>query len=225
VVRYEWNAQHLEVKRSNFDGRGQPWPHKGCFSLDTLHDQYRQAVRQTCRNAEGKPVLSTDNVSATTWRYDARGLLVETRYLDVQGELIDARRGYARKEHHYDARGLESRSRHFKADGTELELPRYSVLWVRPPLSDAFWPAPSRARALLDVEAAHRDLLAGLPWHAALVRYGDEKVYAASPGDSGYLNLATLWPALRVVLEPLTVGQYSRVVEIPYGVAIYQRTE
>jgi hypothetical protein len=225
VIRYEWDARQLEVRRSHFSARGQPWTYKGCVSTDTQYDQYRQAVRQTCRNAGGEPVLSTDNVSATAWRYDARGLLLETRYLDTRGEPIDARRGYAKKLFSYDARGLEAGSRHFKADGSELKLPRYSVLWVRPPLSDAFWPAPSRARALADVETAHRELAAGLPWHAALTRYGDDKVYGALPGDSGYLNLRTAWPALRVALESLSVGQYSRVVEIPHGLAIYLRTE
>jgi hypothetical protein len=225
VFRYTWDARHLEVGRSNLDPRGRPWRNKGCVSIDTEYDQYRQAVRQTCRDEHGKPALSTDNVCMTQWRYDPRGLLIETRYLDTGGKAIDARRGYAKKLLNYDARGLESRSRHFKADGTELELPRYSVLWVRPPLSDEFWPATSRARALAEIEAAQRDLVAGLPWQAALTRYGDEKVYAAVLGDSGYLNLQTLWPALRAVLEPLKVGQYSRVVEIPYGLAIYLRTE
>ena len=74
-------------------------------------------------------------------------------------------------------------------------------------------------------ETAERELRAGLPWHAALVRYGDERVYGGQLGDAGYMNLETLWPALRAVLAPLQVGEYSRVVEIPYGLAIYRRTE
>jgi hypothetical protein len=225
VIRYEWSPQHLEVRRSFFHANGRPSQLKGCASTESAYDQYRQAVRQTCRDAQGKPVLSSDNVSVTGWSYDERGLLAETRYSDTADRPIDSKRGFARKVYRYDERGLESGSRHFKADGSEVTLPRYSVLWVRPPLSDAFWPRPSRAHAVLDIEAAHRDLLSGLPWHAAVVRYGDEKVYAAQPGDAGYLKLDTVWPALRAVLEPLQVGQYSRIVEIPYGFAIYQRTE
>lgn len=225
AIRYEWNAQHLEVRRSFWSASGRPGLLNGCASLDTEHNQFRRASRQICRDADGKPTLSSDKVSITEWSYDARGQLAETRHLDVAGRPIDSKRGFFKKVHRYDARGLESGSQHFKVDGSELKLPRYSVLWVRPPLSDAFWPASSRERALLEVETAHRELLAGLPWHAALVRHGDEKVYAALPGDSGYLNLDTLWPALRAVLQPLAVGEYSRIVEIPYGLAIYQRTE
>lgn len=225
VIRYTWNAQHLEVRRSFFGASGQPGAFKGCAATENEYNQYRQAVRQTCRDENGKAALSTEGVSITTWSYDDRGLLSETRYSDPSGRPVDSKRGFAKKLYRYDGRGVESGSRHFKADGSELKLPRYSVLWVRPPLSDAFWPRPSRAQALLDIESAHRELLAGMPWHAALVRYGDERVYARSLGDSGYMDLDTLWPALREALAPLQVGQFSRVVEIPYGLAIYQRTE
>jgi hypothetical protein len=225
VLRVEWNAQHLEIKRTNLDQHGGPWRHRGCVSMDYEYDRFRQPVRSTCRGPEGEPALSWDNVATTVSRYDQRGLLVETTYLDTAGKPIDSRRGYQRKLYSYDARGVDSKARHFKADGSEIQLPRFSVLWVRPPLADGFWPAHSRALALETIETARRELLAGMSWWAALTRYGDEKVYAVNPGDSGYLDLRTVHAVARDALEPLQVGEYSAIIEMPYGFALYLRTE
>jgi hypothetical protein len=99
------------------------------------------------------------------------------------------------------------------------------VLWVRPPRSDGFWPGPSRALAVAKIERVERELAAGMPWIAVLQRFGDDKVRAANPGDFGYLDLSSVYPVLREALEPLAVGQYSPIIEVPHGLALYLRTE
>jgi hypothetical protein len=225
ITRSTWNPQHLEVARHNLSERGTPWLHRGCASTSHEYDQFRQLVRSTCLGQDGKPALSWDNVCATVSRYDARGLLVESRYLDVAGKPIDSDDGYQRIVYSHDARGVDSKARHFKADGSELTLRRFATLWVRPPLADGLWPAPSRALAVQTIEQARRELVAGMSWEKALLRYGDEKVYPVNPGDTGYSNVSTLFPAIRAALARLEVGEYSRIVEIPYGFAIYLRTE
>jgi hypothetical protein len=225
IVRYAFNSQHLQVKRSNFDGQGTPRANRGCVATDYEYDDYRQVVRQTCRGAAGYPTLSSENVSITASRYDARGFWVDTSYLDVAGRPIDARSGYARALVRRDARGVDSHARHFKADGTELQLRRFSVLSIKPPRAGGFWPAPSRPLVLASIERAQRELLNGGRWAAALFAFGDGKVSGANPGDIGYLNFETIYPAARSVLEPLSVGQYSEIVELPYAFAIYLRTE
>lgn len=225
VTRSTWSPRHLEVARDNLGESGRPSPHRGCATTRYEYDQFRQMVRSTCLDHDGKPALSWDNVGTTLSRYDARGLLSETQYLDAAGKPIDSESGYQRIDYDYDARGVESKARHFKADGSQVRLRRFASLWVRPPLADGLWPAPSRALVVQTVETARRELLAGMPWETALLRYGDEKVYPGNPGDTGYLNLATLFPVIRAALERLQVGEYSHIVEIPYGLAIYLRTE
>lgn len=225
VVRYRFSPQHLLVERANFDGRGRPRPNRGCASTSFEHDRYRQIVRQTCRDVTGEPSSSNDNVSITVSRYDAQGLLAETWYRDAAGKPIDARSGYARELLSHDARGVDSHARHFKADGTELPLRRFSVLTVKPPRAGRFWPAPSRELALAQIERARRELVAGARWTALLQTIGNDKFHAVNPGDIGYLDLDTLYPAARAVLQPLEIGQYSEIVELPYGLAIYLRTE
>jgi hypothetical protein len=225
VTRSALNAAHLEIMRNNLSDTGRSWSYRGCASYQYDYDQFRQLVRSTCLGHDGKPTLSWDNVATTLSRYDARGLVVETRYLDADGKPIDSDDGYQRVVYDYDARGVDSKARHFKVDGSELELARFAILWVRPPLADGLWPAPSRALALQTIEKARRELLAGMPWESALSRYGDEKVYAVNPGDTGYLNLPSLFPVVRAALERLGVGEYSPIVEMPYGLAIYLRTE
>lgn len=224
-VRYEFNAQHLEVERVNFDGRGARRAQRGCVSVDSEFDAFRQLVRQTCRGATGQPTLSSDDVSITVWHYDARGRLLETSFANVAGKPTNARSGYARTLFSYDAQGVDSHARHFKADGAELHLRRFSVLSVKPPRAGGFWPAPSRALALAKVERARRELLAGKRWAAALKAFADGKISGKSPGDIGYLNFESIYPAARAVLEPLEVGQYSEIAELPYAFTIYLRTE
>lgn len=225
VVRYAFSPQHLQVKRANFDGHGTPRANRGCVSTDYEYDSFRQVVRQTCRGAAGDPTLSSENVAITVSRYDARGALVETSHQDVAGRPIDARSGYARELFSRDARGVDSHRRHFKADGTELKLRRFSVISIKPPRAGGFWPAPSRSFVLSLAERARHELLAGARWPAVLQAFGDGKISAANPGDIGYLNFETIYPVVRSVLEPLSVGQYSELVELPYAFAIYRRTE
>jgi hypothetical protein len=225
VTRGTFNHQHLEVVRNNLSDGGSPWHHKGCAALSYEYDEFRQITRSTCRGANGKPALSWSNVATTISRYDARGLLVETQYLGADGKPIDSDDGYQRKLFTYDARGVDGKARHFKASGAELTLRRFAILWVKPPLADGFWAAPSRALAVKTIETAQRELLSGTSWYRALMVYGDDKVYPGNPGDTGYLNLDTVYAAVRAVLEPLKVGEYSRIVEMPYGLAIYLRTE
>ncbi|MES1188345.1 MAG: hypothetical protein ABUL60_31305 [Myxococcales bacterium] len=225
LVRYRFSPQHLLVERANFDGRGRPRSNRGCASTTFEHDNYRQVIRQTCRDAMGQPALSNDNVSITISRYDAQGLLAETSYQDASGQAIDGRSGFARELLSHDARGVDSHARHFKANGAELQLRRFSVLSVKPPRAGRFWPAPSRELSLSSIERAERELRAGVRWTAILQAVGNDRVHAANPGDIGYLDFDTLYPAARAVLEPLAVGQYSQIVELPYGLAIYLRTE
>jgi hypothetical protein len=225
IVRHELDAQHLEVKRSYFDGRGAPQAVKGCATQAYTYDQHRDLVRQACLDGSGNPAMSRDRISISTWSYDAQGRMEESSYVDPKGALADSRAGYARRSYTYDARGADKAVRHFKADGRQLSLRRFSVLWVHPPYSDGFWPAPSRAAAVETIETARRELLGGLPWASALARYGDEKWSVVNPGDVGYLNLETIFPVARAAIESLEVGEYSRVVEMPFGLALYLRTE
>ena len=64
-----------------------------------------------------------------------------------------------------------------------------------------------------------------MPWMMALQRFGNDKVYAVNPGDTGFLSMSTVYPAARDALEPLRVGEYSRIVELPYGLLVYRRTQ
>jgi hypothetical protein len=225
VVRHEFDAQQLEVKRSFFNARGKPQTVKGCAAYSYEYDGQRDLVRQSCLDGAGKLASSREKVSVTLWRFDSEGLLAEMRFVDASGALRDNRSGYARKVFAHDARGSDKTTRHFKADGSALPLRRFSVLWVHPPYSDGFWPAPSRAEAVDMIESARRELLAGMPWPVALTRYGDEKVTALNPGDTGYLNFESIYPVAREAIESLQVGEYSRVVEMPFGLALYLRTE
>ena len=225
VVRFELDASGLETRRSFFNGRGAPQAVKGCAAYTYEYDRFRDLTRQSCRSAAGELVAGRDKVSVTVWRYDAQGQLAEVQYLDPAGKPVDGRGGFARKVLGRDARGKDVNAQHFKADGSLLPLRRFSVLWVHPPYSDGFWPARSRDEMAAVIEQARRELLAGLPWSAAVVRFGDERVTYANPGDTGYLNLETLFPVAREALEPLNVGEYSRVVEMPFGFALYLRTE
>jgi hypothetical protein len=225
VIRYEFNPQFLEVKRSFFSSTGKPWRDKGCVALASEYDSFRQMVKQTCQDLDGKPALSNEKVAITSWRFDAQGRVVERQNLDALGQLTNSKQGVARRLFSSDARGVDGKARHFKADGSERSIPRYSVLWVRPPHADGFWPSPSRALALAKIQRAERELAQGMPWIVALQRFGDEKVRAANPGDSGYLDLSIVYPVLREALEPLAVGQYSPIIELPHGLALYLRTE
>jgi hypothetical protein len=225
VTRAEWSPEHLEVARKNLSSDGRPWRYRGCASFDYEFDAFREAVRATCRGYEGQPALSWNHVATTRYKYDARGLQVEVQYFDADGKPIDSDDGYQRIVYGYDAVGADARARFFKADGAELHLRRFSILWVRPPRADGLFPGVSREAALHTIETAQRELAGGMAWEAALLRFGDEKVSAINPGDTGYLNLENVYAGARVVLESLEVGQYSRITELPYGFAIYKRTE
>jgi hypothetical protein len=225
IEHYDWSEAHLIVKRTYLGKSRGLGSFKGCASLSYEHDEFRQQVRQTCRDYDGKPARSRENISTTVTRWDARGLVAEVSYLDAAGKVVDSRSGYARKLYSYDPTGTQETVQHSKANGGELDLRRYAVLNVKPPHADGFWPAPSRAAAVARIEKASRELAAGMPWMMALQRFGNDKVYAVNPGDTGFLSMSTVYPAARDALEPLRVGEYSRIVELPYGLLVYRRTQ
>jgi YD repeat-containing protein len=225
LTRFEFDERNLEVKRSYFDAAGDPTLYKGCAALETAYDSFRQATRRSCRGKDGKLTRGTDGAAVTEWRYDAKGLLSEERFFDESSLPSAQSDGYVRVEHHYDALGQDHESKHFAPDGSEMKLRRFKGLIVRVPHSDAFWPGHSREEALGRIESARRELVKGMPFDQALREFGDMSVSVTHPGDMGYMNLTRVYSAIALVNEPLRVGEFSEVVEIPYGFALYQRSE
>jgi hypothetical protein len=224
-IHYDFDDRNSETKRSYFDAAGKPALFKGCAVLQTEYDSFRQAERRSCRGGDGKLLRGSDGVAITVWHYDAKGLMSEERFLDENERPIAQNDGYARVEHQYDALGTDHDARHYAVDGSEVKLPRFKWLVVRVPHSDEFWPGHSREEALGRIESARRELLAGMPFEQALRQFGDTTVSVTHPGDVGYMSLTRVYSTVRMADESLKVGEYSEVVEIPYGFALYQRSE
>jgi YD repeat-containing protein len=224
ITRYEHDSRGLELRRSFFWGSGEPYIHRGCAARSYDYDSMRHLVRAQCLDADGKLALDSDETKIITYSYDARGFLAEMRYVNEAGKLQDNDEGFARVTAVTDALGV-LRKRHFAAGGAEVSIGRYSAIWVRPPRAGGYFPAPSREVARQNIEQARRELLAGLPWSFAMERYADGRVTAVLPGDAGYMTLKNKFPVLAEALRDLKVGEYSEVVEIPYGFVVYQRTE
>ncbi len=224
VVRYEYNAQHLESRRSFFNAGGAPTSYRGCAVVETEYDAFRQFARRSCRNTEGQLTVGYDGAAVTEWSYDSRGLCVETRYFDAQGKPGKDDH-IAREENTYDALGVYLASKHFAADGSAIKRPRFNMVSVSVAQAPTFWPVRSRQASLSNIEMARAQLLAGVPFEEVMGRYGDEPVKGNHPGDIGYDDPKVFYRTARLAAEPLAVGQISPVVELPFGFALYQRTE
>ena len=225
VIRVELNAQNLEVRRRFFAASAQPVAFRGCVSTETEYDEFRQVTRSTCRDAEGKLAAGYDGAAVTERSYDARGLLLEKRFYDAARQPGRTQDGLAREIPTLNAQGFEVSSALFAADGSKLHLTRYRRLSVNVAQPDEFWPARTREASLARIETARAKLLAGLDFTRAMHEYGDDRVDAIHPGDTGYQNPSRFYSAARVVVEPLAIGQYSEIVELPFGFTLYQRTE
>jgi YD repeat-containing protein len=225
VIRYEYNAQNAESRRGYFDAAGQAVPFKGCASIETEYDSFRQPIRRSCRDAQGKLTRDNEGAMVTEWRYDANGLGTEELFFDENAQPTAEEDGFARVELHHDALGVARGAKHFALDGSEVPVARFSALIVRVPHSDAFWPGRSREEALSRIETARRELLKGMAFDRALRSFGDPSVNDTHPGDIGYLTLRHVYSAVRAAAENLKVGEYSEIIEIPFGFALYLRTE
>jgi hypothetical protein len=225
LTRFDFGDRNLELKRSYFDAASEPTLYKGCAAVETTYDSFRQPTTRSCRDKTGKLTRGSDGAAVTEWHYDARGLLSEERFFDEASHPSAQSDGYERVEYQHDALGRSHDTKHFAADGSEMKLRRFKGLTVRVPHSDAFWPGHSREEALSRIERARRELVKGMPFDQALREFGDTSVNETHPGDMGYMNLKRVYSAIRIVNEPLQVGEISEVVEIPYGFALYQRSE
>ena len=225
LIRFDFGDQDIEVKRSYFDAAGEPTLYKGCAAVETTYDSFRQLTNSSCRDKDGKLSRGSDGAAVTEWRYDARGLLREELFFDEASHPSASSEGYGRVEYQHDSLGRSHDAKHFAPDGSEMKLPRFNGLIVRVPHSDAFWPGHSREEALGRIERARRELVKGMPFDEALRELGDTSVNETHPGDMGYMNLERVYSAIRIVNEPLQVGELSEIVEIPYGFALYQRSE
>ncbi len=225
VERYTFDERDLEVKRTYFDASGKPWSSRGCAERDFAYDSFRQNVRRTCRDAAGKLARERDGAVITKRSFDERGYLVEETGFDENEQPTNSEDGVSRNVYHYDGLGLAKGTDFFAADGSKVSLSRFRSLIVRPPYSSEFWPEGKREEALARIEAARRDLLAGMPFINALKLYGDVSINSVRPGDIGYQRPSHFYSSIRVVTESLKVGEYSEITEFPFGFAVYQRTE
>lgn len=224
TIRYTFNARHLESRRSYFYANGEPYAMRGCEAFDLEYDAFSQVIRRSCRSADGKLANENEGVAVTESAYDTRGQLAEQRAFDAQRKP-GSKSGIVRRTYTTNALGTDQTIRHFKANGDEVKWPRYRVLSVMVAQPDEFWPARDREQSLAIIERARQALIGGMPLVEALHRYGDENVKENTPGDIGYYDTKTMYTAVRAVVEDLPVGQWSEIVENPYGFTIYQRTE
>ena len=218
-------ARHGVRARELFDGSGEPVLSRGCASTETEYNAYQQVIRTTCRGVDGELAANTSGAAVTEWFYDSRGLLLEKRYYDskrLAGRSLDR---LAQEKLSLDALGIEQSTTLLAADGTQLHLPRFRFLSVEVGQPNEFWPARTREASLARIEVARERIIGGLDFTHALQQYGDEKVNLIHPGDLGYQDPKRFYSAARVAVESLAVGQYSEIVELPFGFAIYQRTE
>jgi len=225
VERYTFDERDLEVKRAYFDASDKPSSYRGCVEVDSEYDSFRQRIRRTCLDAAGKPTRAKSGVAINRYTYDTRGYLLEDASFDEREQPANDEGGIARSVYHHDSLGLFHGTDFFAADGSKVSVPRFSSLIVRLPYSSESWPEGNREEALARIEAARRDLLAGLPFVSALKLYGDVPINSSRPGDIGYQPPARFYSSIRVVTESLKVGEYSEITEFPFGFAIYQRTE
>ena len=225
VTRYAYNTQGLEAKRSYFDASEEPTPYRGCASVESEYDEFRQMVRRTCRGEDGKPALNWDRVAVEEWRYDAQGRVIEERDFDVDGKAARRVDRVVREVYTHNASGTKVSTVHYAADGSVVVLPRFSFLTVRVAQPEAFWPPRTREASLARIEAARAQLLTGMPFVEALYRYNDDEISETLPGELGYDDPARMYSSARTGVESLKVGEYSQVVEVPYGFLLYLRTE
>jgi len=225
IIRAQWNAQNLEVRRRYFDASGEPFAFRGCASLEKEYNEFRQLTRQTCRGADSKLAASTDGTAVTEWIYDSRGLFVEMRFYNAKNQPGRSQDGLAVEKLTLNALGVEAGAVLLAADGRQIHLPRFRRLSVNVAQPNEFWPARTREASRSLIETARSKLLAGLDFTRALYEYGDDTVDRIHPGDMGYQDISRFYGEARMAVEPLAVGQYSDVVELPFGFTVYQRTE
>ena len=225
VTRYEYNPQGLESKRSYFDASDEPTQYRGCASVTSEYDEFKQMVRRICRAEDGKPTLNWDRVAIEEWRYDAQGQLLEERDFDVDGKPAPRVDRVAREVFTHDASGTKTTTVHYAADGSIVPLPRFSFLSVRVAQPEAYWPPRTREASLTVIEAARAQLLAGMPFVEALYRYNDDELNELEPGELGYDDPVRMYSSARTAVLGLKVGEYSQVIEVPYGFLLYLRTE
>ena len=161
----------------------------------------------------------------TEWSYDSRGLLVELRYYDAKHRPGRDRDGLAVEKLTLNALGFEAGAQLFAADGSQLHLPRFRRLSVNVAQPNEFWPARTREASRARIATALSKLVAGLDFTRALYEYGDNTADRIHPGDLGYENTSRYYTEARLALDSLAVGQYSEIVELPFGFTVYQRTE
>ncbi len=92
-----------------------------------IYDNYGRMLEIACFDGYGKPRLSSDGFHKELFKYDYRGLVIGTTYLDINGELTESKsNGYAKMERDYNAKRLDTESRYYNQKNECIQIEQYS---------------------------------------------------------------------------------------------------
>lgn len=225
IVRSERGERDLLKTERYFDAQDRPTKSRGCARRDYEWTRFRTTSSIACFSDHDQPALDDSGVSVQVFHYQPNGLLDETVYVGVDGNPVNNNDGYARSVLLYDSQGSKLKELLFDTHNQPVTLPRFRMIRIRPPFINADWTFGSRESALTRIEAARVKLLAGDDFGSVLLRFGDFEPPQKEPGDESYFVRSRAYPAVRLALDGLNVGDVSRVVEVPSGLFVYQRVE
>ncbi len=207
-LRYTYDARGNVIEERLFDAAGRPL--RGRQYRNTYDERDNLIRLDYLELGDVRP----GTYVASTYAYDSGDNLMETTFVDRDGNPAEGPGGYAWEVIERRADGSPSATRYYAADGREIELFAYRSVLI------PYGPERSRDEALRLAERVQERVRAGQPLEAAARQLVSSQVVFESVPRTRFEKLPS---GVAAVLPGLEVGAVSEPIDTGVGLQLLQR--